>query len=164
MSNTIEIHDITPSEPAANLLQNPVELEAEEVPVEIAVKPKAKRVARAKAAPAYDGEAAPKAKRIPRKKSFVAEDAPTPVEVPPPPPPLVREPSIVPVEAKKPRAKRAPVKPRVVMETYAPVIDPPALSEDNIQLLLAQHLMGMRARKSDLKQQRIELMVAGKIA
>ena len=160
MSNTIEIHDITPSEPAADLLQNPVELEADEVPVEIAVKPKAKRVARAKAAPADDGEATPKAKRIPRKKSFVAET----VEVPPPPLPLVREPSIVPVEAKKPRAKKAPSKPRVLMETNDPVIDPPGLNDDNIQLLLAQHLMGMRSRKSELKQQRIELMVAGKIA
>ena len=66
MANTIEIHDITPAEPAVSFQQDPVEIEPEEVPLDIVEKPKAKRAARAKAAPADGGEAAPKAKRMPR--------------------------------------------------------------------------------------------------
>ena len=148
----IDIVELCPAEaeeePAQDEPPSVDELPALE-PVAPVKKPRAKRVAKPKAAPISE------------------------ILDVPPPPPLVREPSVQLVEeaVKKPRAKRAPAKPKVVV-AQAPIVSPSetltpfqAIAEQNgIQDLLARHLMDMRCRKTELKQQRMQQLVAGKLA
>ena len=110
----------------------------------------------------------PRATRVPKPKPELPADSV--LDAPPPPPPLVREPSAQAVEevAKKPRAKRAPAKPKAVCTEVAPAVGltpfEAVAEQHNVQDLLARHLMDMRCRKTALKQERMQQLVAGKIA
>ena len=163
MSNTIEVVNICPTH---NEDEQPVEPPEDVEPEQAVVmkKPRAKRVAKPKEESSND---LPKAKRAPRKPKVVVDEEPEIVELPPtadldieeeepehaplPPPPLVRE--------KKARAKRAP---RQTVDEYA--APPDEVSNRTLTDQLAQHIMDLRCRKVELKQQRIQNMVAGQIA
>ena len=112
----------------------------------------------------------PRAKRVPKPKAVPLSSPSSVLDAPPPPPPLVREPSVQAVEevAKKPRAKRAPAKPKAVCTEVAAAVGltpfEAVAEQHNVQDLLARHLMDMRCRKTALKQERMQQLVAGKIA
>ena len=158
MSNSIEVVDICPVHNDDAQPLEPIE-DVEPEQVVIMKKPRAKRVAKPKE---ESGSVVPKAKRAPRKPNVVVIDEEPeideppleeeePEDAPPPPPPLARE--------KKPRAKRAPQRP---VDDFAAA--PSQVGNQDLTDLLAQHIMDLRCRKVELKQQRIQSMVAGKIA